>query len=362
MRFIDEVTIDVTAGKGGPGAISFMRQKYKPRGRPDGGDGGRGGSIILRVTGSMGSLMDYRFKRHFEAGNGQAGSQLDCSGRSAEDMFLPVPRGTLVFDQNTNRLLADLSAENQEVVIAKGGRGGKGNAFFCSSTNQSPRFSQPGEEGEVLSLRLELKLLADVGLVGMPNAGKSSLITALTAARPKVADYPFTTLNPQLGVVKGAGNTTFVMADIPGLIEGASQGAGLGHEFLRHVERSRLLLHLVDVSEMATVEPVHAFEVISKELEGHHADLATKPRWVVLTKMDITTPETIAVLRKAFESKGLRVFPVSSASRDGLKDLVNACSEWLQTHDDVDYRPWKKDESVASPSSEAPSIPSTMAT
>lgn len=323
MRFIDEARIEIKAGHGGRGCVSFMREKYIPRGRPNGGNGGRGAHIILKVDTRLTSLLDYKYRQHFEAPQGANGEGSDRTGRDGEDIILPVPMGTLIFDDTTGDLLVDLSQPDQKIIVARGGRGGKGNAHFTSATNQGPRFAQPGEPGETLTLRLELKLLADVGLIGLPNAGKSSLISRLTAARPKIADYPFTTLNPQLGVVKGPSGTSFVIADIPGLIEGASTGAGLGLEFLKHVERSHLLVHLIDISPDAPTEPDVAYKTINNELKAYARDLTRKPQWIALTKTDVCSPEDVERWKKRFARTRKPVFALSSATGSGLNDLVN---------------------------------------
>jgi GTP-binding protein len=340
MRFYDQARVEFRAGHGGAGCVSFRREKYIPKGGPDGGNGGRGGHIILRASSQLGSLLDYKYRQHFEAQNGRPGAGGQKTGPDGEDLTLPIPVGTLIYNDATGDLMADLCEEGQEVVITRGGRGGKGNQHFKSSTMRTPRFAQPGEDGEYLQARLELKLLADVGLVGMPNAGKSSLLRVITAARPKVADYPFTTLAPQLGVVKGAGGRSFVVADIPGLIEGASHGAGLGLEFLRHVERSRLLLHLVDVSVSAENDPLKAFETIQQELQQYNPKLLEKTQWIVLTKIDVAELAHIEDIRDRFREMGYRVFAISSSTHAGLADLVEKMTEW-RYHDGVDSHTWR---------------------
>lgn len=324
MRFVDEVKIYVKAGDGGRGCLSFRREKFIPLGGPDGGDGGDGGDVIFRVAGGLSTLLDFRYQVHYKAQNGAPGKGSNMHGKSGEQLIINVPPGTLVYDAETDELLVDLTEADQEVLLFKGGMGGRGNARFMTSTNRAPRHTQPGIPGEERWLRLELKLLADVGLVGLPNAGKSTLITAVSAARPKIADYPFTTLVPNLGVVRYGGYESFVMADIPGLIEGASEGHGLGTRFLKHVERTDLFLHLVDLSELQHGDPLENFQMINRELERHKPELANKPQIVVLTKNDITeVREKIIEVRPWFEERGHKVFAISAITGDGVKDLVN---------------------------------------
>lgn len=292
MKFIDEATIQVLAGKGGDGVASFRREKYIPKGGPDGGDGGRGGSIYAIADRNINTLIDYRYARIYRAKNGQNGRGSACYGKGADDITLRVPLGTLIKDIQTDTVVADLVDHQQKVLIAKGGAGGAGNLHFKSSTNRTPRQFTLGEPGEEFELKLELKVLADVGLLGMPNAGKSTLIRAVSAARPKVADYPFTTLKPNLGVVRIDQNRSFVMADIPGLIEGAAEGTGLGHRFLKHLTRTRLLLHVVDMAPFSDdVNPAQEFRALSNELEKYDTALFNKPRWLVLNKADMLPEE-----------------------------------------------------------------------
>lgn len=291
MKFVDEAVIYVRAGKGGNGVVSFRREKFIEFGGPDGGDGGDGGSVYLRATERVNTLADFRFQRSFIAESGNAGEGRNKRGRSGEDLFIKVPIGTQVFVDETDELIGDLTADGDELLVAQGGFHGLGNTRYKSSTNRAPRQSKPGSEGEERYLRLELKLLADVGLLGMPNAGKSTLISRVSAAKPKIADYPFTTLYPNLGVVRVGMLQSFVMADIPGLIEGAAEGAGLGHQFLKHLSRTRLLLHLIDCSPMSdSQDPIADFQAVSAELEKYDALFAKMPRWLVLNKMD-TLPE-----------------------------------------------------------------------
>src|SRR3569833_2015649 len=288
MKFIDEAKIEVIAGNGGNGVASFCREKFRPFGGPDGGDGGKGGSIWAIADRNINTLVDYRYSKLHKARNGENGRGADCYGKGAEDILLRMPVGTLIIDQNTGEMMADLTEHGQVELLAKGGEGGRGNIHFKSSTNRAPRQKTDGKEGERRELRLELKVLADVGLLGMPNAGKSTLITAVSNARPKVADYPFTTLHPNLGVVRVSHEKSFVIADIPGRIEGAAEGAGLGHQFLRHLQRTRLLLHLVDISpRWEAGDPVHEARAIVEELRKYDQRRGDKPRWLVLNKIDM---------------------------------------------------------------------------
>lgn len=325
MKFVDEVKIHVKAGDGGRGCLSFRREKFIPLGGPDGGDGGHGGNVWFRVDSGLSTLLDFRYKVHYKAERGAHGMGKNRHGKGGEDLFIKVPPGTLIYDDDTGELLADLTGTNQEICLLKGGMGGRGNARFATSTNRAPRHTQPGTPGAERNLRLQLKLLADVGLVGMPNAGKSTLIAAVSAARPKIADYPFTTLIPNLGVVAYGGYKSFVMADIPGLIQGASEGQGLGTRFLRHVERTDLFLHLVDSSSMQEGDPLENFEIINRELERHDPRLLAKPQFVVLTKQDITeVRERQPELIPYFEARGYRVFCVSAVTGEGTRPLVEA--------------------------------------
>jgi GTP-binding protein len=337
--FVDEAKISVKAGDGGNGCVAFRREKYVPRGGPSGGDGGRGGSVYLEANPNDNTLLRYRYNREFKADRGRHGEGSNCTGVSGDDTILKVPVGTLVFDASGNVLLADLKRPGQRLLVAQGGRGGRGNQHFAKPWHQAPREKEEGEPGEERNLRLELKLLADVGLVGFPNAGKSTLISVISAARPKIANYPFTTLEPNLGVVNADGGTgghgtelgrTFVVADLPGLIEGASQGAGLGIRFLRHVERTRLLVHLIDTSDTAEMDPVKAFEIIEGELGAFSEKLLEKPMIVVATKLDATTDRTkLEELRKFCKKKGLECHTISAAAGDGVKELVRGIADAL---------------------------------
>jgi GTP-binding protein len=337
--FVDEAKISVKAGDGGNGCVAFRREKYVPRGGPSGGDGGRGGSIYLEANPNDNTLLRYRYNREFKADRGRHGEGSNCTGVSGDDTILKVPVGTLVFDATGNVLLADLKRPGQRLLVAQGGRGGRGNQHFAKPWHQAPREKEEGEAGEERNLRLELKLLADVGLVGFPNAGKSTLISVISAARPKIANYPFTTLEPNLGVVNADGGTgghgtelgrTFVVADLPGLIEGASQGAGLGIRFLRHVERTRLLVHLIDTSDTAEMDPVEAFEIIEGELGAFSEKLLEKPMIVVATKLDATTDWTkLEGLQKFCKKKGVEFHAISAAAGEGVKELVRGIADAL---------------------------------
>jgi GTPase len=337
--FVDEAKISVKAGDGGNGCVAFRREKYVPRGGPSGGDGGRGGTVYLEANPNDNTLLRYRYNREFKADRGRHGEGSNCTGQSGDDMVLKVPVGTLVYDATGEELLADLKRPGQRVLVAQGGRGGRGNQHFAKPWHQAPREKEEGEVGEERTLRLELKLLADVGLVGFPNAGKSTLISVISAARPKIANYPFTTLEPNLGVVNADGGTgghgtelgrTYVVADLPGLIEGASQGAGLGIRFLRHVERTRLLVHLIDTSDMAEMDPVKAFEIIEGELGAFSEKLLEKPMIVVATKLDATTDQTrLEELRKFCEKKDLEFHAISAPTGDGVKELVRGIADAL---------------------------------
>jgi GTP-binding protein len=337
--FVDEAKILVKAGDGGNGCVAFRREKYVPRGGPSGGDGGHGGSIYLEANPNDNTLLRYRYNREFKADRGRHGEGSNCTGHSGGDMILQVPIGTLAYDGQTGETLADLSTPGQRVLVALGGRGGRGNQNFAKPWHQAPREHEDGSPGEERHLRLELKLLADVGLVGFPNAGKSTLISVISAARPKIANYPFTTLEPNLGVVNADGGTgghgtelgrTFVVADLPGLIEGAHLGAGLGIRFLRHVERTRLIVHLIDTSDSSVDDPVHSFQVINGELEAFSPSLVEKPMIVVATKLDATTDRTHLDELDAFcKERNLEFHAISAATGEGVKDLVRSIADAL---------------------------------
>jgi GTP-binding protein len=333
MKFVDEATIIVEAGKGGHGCLSFRREKYVPKGGPDGGDGGDGGSVWLEAEESLNTLIDYRFKRKFKAQNGQPGSGRNCSGIKGEDLVMPVPVGTTVVDMDTHEVLGDLTRAGQRLKVAQGGFHGLGNTRFKSSVNRAPRQTTKGSEGELRNLRLELKVLADVGLLGMPNAGKSTFIRSVSAARPKVADYPFTTLVPNLGVVSVQAHQSFVIADIPGLIEGAAEGAGLGIRFLKHLVRTRLLLHLVDVAPYDGSSPVDCVRAIEHELEKFSETLAGRERWLVLNKVDmLPEDEREQVCSDIVSQLGWEgpVYRISALSGEGTKDLTQAVMRWVE--------------------------------
>ncbi len=326
--FIDEVRISVKAGGGGDGCMAFRREKFVPRGGPSGGDGGRGGDVTMVASGHRNTLLQFRFNPEHTAQRGRHGEGSNCTGHEGRSIEVEVPVGTLVYDDATGELLHDFAVAGDRIVIARGGFGGRGNARFATSTHQAPTEHEPGKPGEEKRLRLELKLLADVGLVGFPNAGKSTLISRISAARPKIAAYPFTTLEPQLGVVQFDDFTSFVVADIPGLIEGAHQGHGLGIQFLRHIERTRVLAHLVDVSEESGRDPVSDFEIVMQELAAFSEKLAAKPMLLVATKLDVAQdPSRIASLRKLAEDRGLPFFEISSATGQGLDALRYAMAE-----------------------------------
>ncbi|ADO70077.1 GTPase ObgE [Stigmatella aurantiaca] len=333
MKFVDEVRIFVKAGDGGNGAVSFRREKFIERGGPNGGDGGNGGSVVFVADPQLTTLLDFRYQQHHRAKSGENGMGSDCNGRGAEDMILRVPVGTLIRSTDSGDLLVDLSEPGQRFVAAQGGRGGLGNMNFATSTRQTPRFAQDGTKGEEVTLTLELKLLADVGLLGFPNAGKSTFISRVSRARPKVADYPFTTLVPNLGMVQYKDNLSFVMADIPGIIEGASEGVGLGHQFLRHVERCKVLIHLIDMgAEGEGREPLHDFDILNRELEKYSAELARKPQVVAANKVDLThARERLEALTQALRERGIAVFPVSTATGEGMQALLDATAEVLFT-------------------------------
>ncbi len=333
MKFIDEATIDVAAGDGGSGCVSFRREKFIPFGGPNGGDGGRGGSVYALADRNLNTLIDYRYARRHEARNGEAGRGSDQFGAAGADVVLRMPVGTIVRDAESGALIAELLEHGQKVLLAKGGDGGFGNLHFKSSTNRAPRQKTPGWPGEKRKLALELRVLADVGLLGRPNAGKSTLIAAVSNARPKVADYPFTTLHPHLGVVRVGPEQSFVVADVPGLIEGASEGAGLGHQFLRHLQRTRLLLHVVDLVPFDEgVDPVAQARAIVAELKKHDPALHAKPRWLVLNKLDLLPPEERGARVKDFVRR-LRwkgpVFEISALAREGLQHLVEEIQQHL---------------------------------
>ena len=349
--FVDKVKIRIRAGDGGNGAVAFHREKYVAAGGPDGGDGGRGGNVVFQADTNLSTLVDFKYKRRFFAENGSPGGGGRRSGRNAPDLVIRVPRGTVVRDAASGRVMADLSGE-EPAVVARGGKGGWGNSHFATPTRQCPRFSKPGLPGEEYEVELELKLLADVGLVGFPNVGKSTLLSMVSAARPEIANYHFTTLTPVLGVVKVAEGKSFVMADIPGLIEGASEGVGLGHEFLRHVDRCRLIVHVVDVSGSEGRDPVGDFESINAELEKFNPELASRPQIVATNKTDMASPEQLAAFRGYIEEKGYPFYEICAPIGEGIEPLVYAISQKLDTlppirEYEVDHVPLEERERLA---------------
>lgn len=322
--FIDKAKIYVKAGDGGNGCVAFHREKFVPMGGPSGGNGGKGGDVIIVADSKLQTLMDFKYKRHYKAEKGQNGQGGNKTGKDGKDLYIKVPVGTVVKDAQTGEILADLVEEGQSVIVAKGGKGGKGNAAFKTATNQAPTNAEPGEKGEERWIELELKLIADVGIIGFPNAGKSTLISVLSKARPKIADYPFTTLTPVLGVIEFDIGDYLILADIPGLIEGASKGAGLGHEFLRHIERTKYLIHLIDVSDFRERDPIEAFKIINKELKEYSPKLLEKPQIVVANKIDALSDKSlIDKLKDYFTKEGYKFFAVSLITKEGLDELIN---------------------------------------
>ncbi|MCI0454882.1 MAG: GTPase ObgE [Candidatus Dadabacteria bacterium] len=331
VKFIDEAKIYVKSGRGGKGCVSFRREKFVPRGGPNGGDGGNGGDVTIVARQNMSSLLDHHYKQHYRAGNGEHGKGKDRHGKNAETLLVPVPVGTVIKDYDTGEILGDLTEDTETLVVAKGGRGGRGNARFATSTNRAPRYAEPGEEGEEKTLVLELKLLADVGIIGFPNAGKSTLISRISQARPKIADYPFTTLIPNLGVVSYDEGKTFIVADIPGLIKGAHDGAGLGIKFLRHIERTKILIHLLDLSPYTERDPIEDYRQMNEELEAYSPELMKKPQIIAPNKIDITeSREKLEEIKAYFKKLGIKVFPTSSATGEGLKKLIEEVGKRLE--------------------------------
>lgn len=328
--FVDKAKIKIKAGDGGDGAVSFHREKYVAAGGPDGGDGGKGGDVVFQVDDNFSTLIDFRYKRKYIAERGQNGAARNCTGKSAPPLIIKVPRGTIVRDAVSGRIMADMSTDEPK-ILAKGGNGGKGNVHFATSTRQIPKFAKPGYPGEEFEVTLELKLLADVGLVGFPNVGKSTLISVVSAAKPKIANYHFTTLSPVLGVVKVEEEKSFVMADIPGLIEGAGDGVGLGHEFLRHVERCRLIVHVVDVSGIEGRNPQEDFKIINAELAKFNEELSQRPQIVAANKTDMATDEQIEAFRSFIEVQGIPFFCISAATTQGTSELIQKVTEILDT-------------------------------
>ncbi|MGN0352153.1 MAG: GTPase ObgE [Roseburia sp.] len=332
--FADRAKIIIKSGKGGDGHVSFRREKYVPNGGPDGGDGGKGGDVIFVVDEGLNTLTDYRHRRKFAAQPGEEGGKKNCHGRNGEDLILKVPAGTVIKDAESDRVIADMSGDNTRQVILRGGRGGQGNQHYATSTMQAPKYAQPGGEAIEIEVKLELKVIADVGLVGFPNVGKSTLLSRVTNAQPKIANYHFTTLQPNLGVVDLDGASGFVIADIPGLIEGASEGVGLGHEFLRHIERTKVMIHMVDAAGTEGRDPIADIKAINKELEAYNPELLKKPQVIAANKIDAIygdENEVITSLREEFEKDGIKVFPISAVSGKGLKELLYHVNNLLET-------------------------------
>lgn len=337
--FADSAKIYIRSGKGGDGHVSFRRELFVAAGGPDGGDGGRGGDLIFEVDEGLNTLSDFRFTKRFIAKDGENGSKKRCHGKDGEDLILKVPEGTVIKDTETGKVIADMSHGNRREIILKGGRGGKGNQHYATPTMQVPKYAQPGQQGRELDVTLELKVIADVGLVGFPNVGKSTLLSRVTNAKPKIANYHFTTLNPNLGVVDLEGNDGFVIADIPGLIEGASEGVGLGHEFLKHIERTKVIIHLVDAAATEGRDPVEDIKIINGELTAYNEELARRPQVIAANKLDVLygeeEEEAITKLKEAFEPQGIKVFPISAVSGKGIKELLYSVKELLDTLDDT---------------------------
>lgn len=337
--FADSAKIYIRSGKGGDGHVSFRRELFVAAGGPNGGDGGRGGDLIFEVDEGINTLSDFRFVKKYCAGDGENGSQSNRTGKDGEDLVIKVPEGTVIKDTETGKVIIDMSHENRRVVLLKGGRGGKGNQHYATATMQVPKYAQPGQAFKELNVTLELKVIADVGLVGFPNVGKSTLLSRVTNAKPKIANYHFTTLNPNLGVVDLDGADGFVIADIPGLIEGASQGIGLGHEFLKHIERTKVIIHMVDAASTEGRDPIEDINTINAELSAYNEEIAKRPQVIAANKMDVLygeeEEEAINKIREAFEPKGIKVFPISAVSGKGLKELLYYVRELLDTIDDT---------------------------
>jgi len=330
MKFVDEARVYVQAGNGGNGCVSFRREKFVPRGGPNGGNGGKGGDVIIFVDSNLSTLLDFHYQRHYKAKRGQHGKGKDMDGRNAPDLVLRVPPGTVVKDGETGDVLGDLTVSGRHMAIAKGGKGGRGNKRFATSTNRAPRIAEQGEIGEKRWIVLELKLIADVGIIGFPNAGKSTLISRISSARPKIADYPFTTLVPNLGVVRHLDGRDFIVADLPGLIEGAHKGSGLGIQFLRHIERTRLSMHMLDLSDLPSREPIQDYQAIMKEMEAYDPSLPAKPQVIALNKIDL--PEArgkVSRLMSYFKKKGVKAFPISAVTGEGIRPLLDEVTRIL---------------------------------
>lgn len=335
--FADRAKIYIKSGKGGDGHVSFRREKYVPNGGPDGGDGGDGGSVIFEVDEGLNTLTDFRHIRKYCAGNGEEGGKKNCRGKNGADIIIKVPHGTVVKEAESGKVITDMSGENKRYVMLKGGRGGNGNQHYATSTMQAPKYAQPGQEAQELELQLELKVIADVGLVGFPNVGKSTFLSRVTNARPKIANYHFTTLNPNLGVVDLEDAKGFVIADIPGLIEGASEGVGLGHEFLRHIERTKVMIHIVDAASTEGRNPIADIYAINKELDAYNPDIAARPQVIAANKTDMlygNDNDAVELIRQEFEPKGIRVFPISAISGQGVRELLYYVNNLLAEMDD----------------------------
>lgn len=337
--FADRARIFVRSGKGGDGHVSFRREKYVPNGGPDGGDGGKGGDVIFEVDEGLNTLIDFRHIRKYKAEDGEEGGKKNCRGKNGNDITIKVPAGTVIKEAQSGQVITDMSGDNKRVVLLKGGRGGNGNQHYATSTMQAPKYAQPGVPAQELELILELKVIADVGLVGFPNVGKSTLLSRVTNARPKIANYHFTTLNPNLGVVDLEGTKGFVIADIPGLIEGASEGVGLGHEFLRHIERTKVIIHIVDAAGTEGRDPIEDIYAINKELEAYNADIAKRPQVIAANKIDAiyddgTGNDPVSLLKAEFEPKGIKVYPISAVSGQGLKELLYEVNNMLESIDE----------------------------
>ena len=332
--FADRAKIYVRSGKGGDGHVSFRREKYVPSGGPDGGDGGHGGDVIFVVDEGLNTLIDFRHIRKYKAGDGEEGGKKNCRGKDGEDIIIKVPAGTVIKEAQSGQVITDMSGDNKRVVLLKGGKGGNGNQHYATSTMQAPKYAQPGQAAQELELLLELKVIADVGLVGFPNVGKSTFLSRVTNARPKIANYHFTTLNPNLGVVDLEGTSGFVIADIPGLIEGASEGVGLGHEFLRHIERTKVIIHIVDAAGTEGRDPIQDIYAINKELEAYNPEIAARPQVIAANKIDAIYTEDgsdpVEAIRAEFEPKGIKVFPMSAVTGQGVKELLYEVNEMLQ--------------------------------
>lgn len=336
--FADRAAVYIKSGKGGDGSVSFRREKYVPNGGPDGGDGGHGGDVIFMVDDGLNTLTDFRHIRKYQAQNGENGGKRNCRGKDGADIILKVPAGTVIKEAESGKVITDMSGDNRRIVLLKGGRGGNGNQHYATATMQAPKYAQPGQPAKELNLILELKVIADVGLVGFPNVGKSTILARVTNAKPKIANYHFTTLNPNLGVVDMEGGEGFVIADIPGLIEGASEGIGLGHEFLRHIERTKVIIHMVDASGSEGRDPIADIYAINKELEAYNLETAAKPQVIAANKMDLIYEgenELIAKLKAEFEPKGVMVYPISAVSGKGVKELLYHVKNMLDSLDDT---------------------------